>query len=90
MDKRVMVYLDTGATREHLLVVKDDDDYVKHINDLIATLTGDPRTILLFTTPSCIYKVQNIIALEFLDPPPQTEKLSIGFRPTRSEIHLKT
>lgn len=81
LEKRVIVYLDTGATREHVLVTEDDDDYVKKINDFINALSGNPRGILGFTTPLCIYKVQNLIAIEFLDPPPPNEKLSIGYRP---------
>ena len=81
LEKRVIVYLDTGATREHVLVAKDDDDYIKQINDFVDALSGNPRSILGFTTPLCIYKVQNIIAIEFVDPPPQNEKLPIGFRP---------
>ncbi len=82
-EKRVMVYLDTGATRKHILVAKDDDDYVKNINECAAALMGDPRGILGFTTPLCIYKVQNIAAIEFSEPPPQTEKLPIGFHPPK-------
>ncbi len=81
LEKRVTVYLDTGATREHVLVVEDDDDYAKQINeDFIPALTGNPRGILGFTTPLCIYKVQNIIAIEFGDPPPPSEKLRMGYR----------
>ena len=80
LEKRVIVYLDTGATREHILVAKDDDDYVKKINECVDTLRSDPRSILGFTTPLCFYKVQNMIAIEFVDPPPQTEKLPIGFK----------
>ncbi len=77
-EKRVTVYLDTGTTKDHVLVAKDDDDYVKKINDFANALMGNPRGILGFTTPLCIYKVQNIAAIEFLDPPPQNEKLPIG------------
>ncbi len=80
-EKRVTVYLDTGATREHVLAPKDDADYAKWFNECIVALTGNPRGILWFTTPLCIYKVQNIIAIEFLDPPPPSEKLPIGYRP---------
>ncbi len=80
LEKRVIVYLDTGAAKEHVLVAKDDDDYVKRINDCANALMGNPRGILGFTTPLCIYKVQNIAAIEFSDPPTQDEKLPIGFR----------
>jgi len=79
LEKRVLVYLDTGATKEHILVAKDDTDYVKQINDCAIALMGNPRGILGFTTPLCIYKTQNIIAIEFLDPP-LSNKLPIGFR----------
>lgn len=82
IEKTCIVYLDTGARREHVLVAKDDADYAKWINECAVALTGNPRGILGFTTPLCIYKVQNIIAIEFLDPPPQNEKLPIGFRPS--------
>lgn len=85
LEKRVIVYLDTGATREHVLAPKDDADYVQRINDCVTALTGNPRGILGFTTPLCIYKVQNIIAIEFLDPPPQNEKLPIGFKPAQED-----
>ena len=79
LEKTVTVYLDTGAKREHVLVAKDDADYTKRINECVVALTGNPRGILGFTTPLCIYKVQNIIAIEFLDPP-QSDKLPIiGF-----------
>ncbi|MBI2304374.1 MAG: hypothetical protein HYU86_06465 [Chloroflexi bacterium] len=81
--KRVIVYLDTGTTRQHEIEAKDDADYVNWVNTCAEALAGGPRGILVFTTPSlCIYKVQNIIAVEFLDPPPPSEKLAIGFRPS--------
>ncbi len=80
-EKRVMVYLDTGATKEHLLIAQDDDDYIKQINYCLGTITsGKSTSILGFTTPLCFYKVQNIIAIEFLDPPSSSKKLPIGFR----------
>ena len=82
LEKRVVVYLDTGASREHLILAKDDDDYVEQINDSVDALRGNPRGILWFTTPLCLYKVQNIVAIEFLDPPPQDKKLPIGYRPS--------
>jgi len=80
LEKTVTVYLDTGAKREHILAPKDDADYTKRINECVVALTGNPRGILGFTTPLCIYKVQNIIAIEFLAPPPPSEKLPIGYR----------
>ena len=81
LEKRVIVYLDTGAAKEHLLAAEDNADYVKKINDCAGALMGNPRGILGFTTPLCIYKVQNIAGIEFSDPPPQREDLPIGFRP---------
>lgn len=81
LEKRVIVYLDTGATREQVLAAEDNADYVKKINDCADALMGNPRGILGFTTPLCIYKVQNIAAIEFSDPPPETAKLPIGFKP---------
>ena len=81
LEKRVIVYLDTGAKREHILVAEDEDDYVRKINDCVNALSGNPRGILGYTTPLCMYKVQNIVAIEFLDPPPQDKKFSIGYRP---------
>ena len=82
--KKAIVYLDTGATREHEIEAEDDDGYVKWVNDCADALTGNPRGILGFTTPLCIYKVQNILAVEFSDPPSQNEKLPIGFKPAHS------
>ena len=88
LEKRVVVYLDTGVTRDHILVARDDNDYVEKINEFVAALTGSSRGILGFTTPLCIYKVQNIVAIECSDPPTentQRDKLPIGFiRPTQS------
>ncbi len=83
LEKKVIVYLDTGASREHLILAKDDDDYAEQVNDSVDALRGNPRGILWLTTPLCLYlyKVQNIVAIEFLDPPPQDKKLPIGYRP---------
>jgi len=80
LEKSVIVYLDKGIAKEHVLVAEDDDDYEEKINDCANALMGNPRGILGFTTPLCIYKVQNIAAIEFLDPPSSSEKLPIGFR----------
>lgn len=79
--KKAIVYLDTGATREHEVEAADNADYAKWINECAVALTGNPRGILGFTIPLCIYKVQNIVAIEFLDPPPPSEKLPMGYRP---------
>ena len=79
LEKRVTVYLDTGATKEHILAAEDVTDYVKKINECASALMGNPRGILGFGTPLCFYKVQSIIAIEFLDPPPPSEKLPMGY-----------
>jgi len=84
--KIVVVHLDTGVTKRHELNFEGNAGYAKWINICADALTGNPRGILGFTTPLCIYKVQNIIAIEFSDPPPQTEKLPIGYRrPSESD-----
>jgi hypothetical protein len=80
LTKRAVVHLDTGMTREHEIAFEDDAGYVEWVNNGADALMGDPRGILIFTTPFCIYKVQNIVAIEFLDPPPSSDKLPIGFR----------
>ncbi len=69
LEKRVIVYLDTGATREHVLLVEDDDAYAKKYNEFSNLLIRDSG-LLAFGTPLCIYKIKNIIAIEFVDPPP--------------------
>ena len=76
--KRVIVYLDTGITKEHLVEAEDDSEYEQFISiwiDAIKESIGG----LIFTDPYCIYKVENIIAIELLDPPAQTNKLPMGF-----------
>ena len=79
LEKRVIVYLDTGATREHVLILKDDEAYVKKFSEFVDILMNKTTGILKFGTPLCIYKVQNIIAIEFLDPPPPSDTLRMGF-----------
>ncbi len=82
LEKRVIVYLDTGATREHVLEVEDDAAYVKEYNEFVDFLKDDTWRLLIFGTPLCIYKVQNIIAIEISDPPP-SDKLPMGFIATK-------
>ena len=79
LKKSAMVYLDSGIKNQHEIEAKDNADYVKWINECAAALIGNSRGILGFTTPLCIYKVQNIAAIEFSDPPLPSEKLPIGF-----------
>jgi len=83
LKKSAIVHLDTGATREHEIDAEDDAQYVKFVNDCVDALNKEPSGVLIFTSPFCIYKVQNIVAIEFLDPPPSAEKLSVGFRPPK-------
>ena len=66
--------------REHAIEFEDDDGYVKWVNTCVDALTKESIGSLIFTTPFCIYKVQNIVAIEFLDAPPPSDKLPIGFR----------
>ena len=80
LKKKARVYLDTGATREHEIGVEDKAGYVKWVDDCAHGLMGTSRDILIFTTPFCIYRIQNIVAVEFIDPPPPSDKLPIGFR----------
>ncbi len=77
-EKRVVVYLDTGATKEHIVEVEDDDAFVEEYNEYLDLLNSDTGGLLVFGTPLCIYKVQNIIAIEILDPP-LSNKLPMGF-----------
>ena len=82
LKKRVIVYLDTGATREHVVKVEDDDAYVKEYNEFVDLLEDDSWSLLIFGEPLCIYKVQNIIAIEISDPP-LINKLPMGFIATK-------
>ena len=82
LEKRVIVYLDTGATREHVLIVEDDDAYNKKYNEFVDILKDGTTSLLIFGTPLCIYKVQNIIAIEISDPP-SSGKLTMGFIATK-------
>ncbi len=83
LEKKVIVYLDTGATMEQVLEVKDASDYLEKIADYMKTWTGEPRDALVFLTPLRFYRVQNIVALELLEPPPQSDKLPLGFIKSR-------
>ncbi len=78
LEKRAIVYLDTGATREHLLLVEDDDAYVKKYNEFVDVLNSGTYGLLVFGSPLCIYRVKNIIAIELLNPP-VSDKLLMGF-----------
>lgn len=79
---RVMVYLNTGAQKEHLEEVEDNDDYINKMNYYLDVLKGEQGTILGFSLPvPCVYKVQNVVAIEFTDALLPPEKLPIGFRP---------
>ena len=80
LEKRAIIYLDTGAQKEHVISAKDDNDYVEKINEIARALMGDQRGILGFTTPLCLYRIQNIVAVEFTDPSQPSEKLPIGYR----------
>jgi hypothetical protein len=82
LEKRVIVYLDTGATREHVVEVEDDDAYVKKYNEFVDVLKDDTWSLLIFGEPLCIYKVKNIIAIEISDPP-LSNKLPMGFMATK-------
>lgn len=78
--KRIAVYLNTGMAKQHELEFKSDAEYVDLVNKCAESLMGTSREILIFTTPFCIYRVQNIVGIEFLDPPPPNDKLPVGFR----------
>ena len=75
LEKRVVVILSTGERREHRLLVKDDNDYVKNIRYYLRVLSSDPKSVLGFTMPLCYYKIQNVMAVEFVDPPPAGSRL---------------
>lgn len=82
LEKKVIVYLDTGAIMEQVLLVKDANDYLKQMADYLNKWTGEPgpaESTLVFTTPLRFYKGQNVVALEFLDAPPEADKLPMGF-----------
>ena len=78
MIRMVGVHLDTGAIRYQQIEVKDEADYVKWIDSCINALTGTSGGILGFTKH--IYRVKNIIANEFSDPPSGGENWPLGLR----------
>jgi hypothetical protein len=78
LKKRIVVYLDTGASKEHEIHTKDEADYKEKVVACAKALMENKGDILQCTTPFCIYKIQNVAAIEFLDPP--SEKPNIGFR----------
>ena len=76
--KRVIVHLDTGATREHEIHTKDEAEYKEKVFKCAKALMEPQGGVLHFTTPFCLYKIMNVVALEFTDPPPPSDKLPIG------------
>jgi len=84
MEKRVVVHLDCGATRQHEIHTKDEADYREMVMDCAKALMEN-RGVLQFTTPFCLYKILNVAALEFTDPPQPSEKLPFGFRTTQGD-----
>jgi hypothetical protein len=78
MIRMVGVHLDTGAIRYHQIEVKDEADYVKWINRCVDALIENSEGILGFTKH--IYRVKNIIAIEFSDPPAEGESWPVGLR----------
>ncbi len=78
--KRVIVHLDSGIKREHEIHTKDEADYREKVIDCTNALMKNSGNVLQFTTPFCLYKTLNVAAIEFVDPPPPSEKLHVGFR----------
>jgi len=76
--RMVTVYLDTGMVKQHEVEYKDEAEFKKFVNTCIDALTKESIGGLIFGKPYCIYKAQNIIAIEFSDPPAQTDKLPMG------------
>ncbi len=85
LKKRVIVHLDSGATREHEIHTKDEAEYVDKVIDCTKALMKNSGSVLQFGTPFCLYKVLNVAAVEFTDPPQPSEKLPIGFRTTQGD-----
>ncbi|MBE9512476.1 MAG: hypothetical protein IMY77_00210 [Chloroflexi bacterium] len=79
LKKKVIVHLDSGATREHEIHTKDEAAYEEKVVDCAKALMKN-RGVLQFGTPFCLYKILNVAALEFTDPPQPSEKLPFGFR----------
>ena len=78
--KRIIVHLDSGVTRQHEIHTKDEADYIEKVMDCAKALMKNSGGVLQFTTPFCLYKILNVAAVEFSDPPQPSEKLPIGFR----------
>lgn len=78
LTKKVIVHLDSGTTREHEIHTEDEAAYMEKVVQCARGLMGNSG-ILQFTTPFCLYKILNVAALEFTDPPPPSEKLPVGF-----------
>ena len=85
LKKRVIVHLDSGVIREHEIHIKDEDAYKEKVVDSAKALMGNSSGILQFTTPFCLYKILNVAAVEFTDPPQPSEEFPIGFRTMRGD-----
>ena len=80
MIKKVTIFLDAGIMNEHEIEVEDNSDYMKEVNKICDLLKKNTQGVLTFNKPTMgIYKIQNIIGVEFLDPPVD-EKSPLGFR----------
>lgn len=77
--KRVIVYLSTGEKKEHEILIKDEGAYREKVSDVVNLLLKNSG-VLQLTTPFCFYKIRNVAAVEFIDPPQPSEKHPIGFR----------
>lgn len=80
MIKKVVIFLDAGFVKQHDMEVEDNSAYMKEVNKIVDLLTKSKQGVIVYNKPSMgIYKMQNIIGVEFLDPPTD-EQSPIGFR----------
>ena len=80
MLKKVVIFLDAGIVKHHEVEVEDNADYMKEVNKICDLLKENKQGIVVYNKPSMgIYKMQNIIGVEFLDPP-LDEKSPLGFK----------
>jgi len=55
LEKRVRVYLDAGATIEHALIVKDEDDYVEKIKEFWDVWYKTPPNKIVYSLIPSVY-----------------------------------
>jgi len=81
LQMRIRLHLSNGECSDHVLVSENELQYSAWLVGIGSMMKSNKTGMIVMDNPYGFYRIENIIGIDFLDPPPPDKREPLGFKP---------